>query len=63
MFEITGGTDRLAEVAAALECDVVVNVQGDEPLLAPETIDAAVGPGFPTMTVVVLSGIKGGADA
>jgi 3-deoxy-manno-octulosonate cytidylyltransferase (CMP-KDO synthetase) len=38
------GTDRLAEVAAALECDVVVNVQGDEPLLAPETIDAAVGP-------------------
>jgi 3-deoxy-manno-octulosonate cytidylyltransferase (CMP-KDO synthetase) len=29
------GTDRLAEVAAALDCDVVVNVQGDEPLLAP----------------------------
>jgi 3-deoxy-manno-octulosonate cytidylyltransferase (CMP-KDO synthetase) len=38
------GTDRLAEVAASLACDIVVNVQGDEPLLAPETIDAAVAP-------------------
>jgi 3-deoxy-manno-octulosonate cytidylyltransferase (CMP-KDO synthetase) len=38
------GTDRLAEVAASLDCDLVVNVQGDEPLLAPETIDAAVAP-------------------
>jgi len=36
------GTDRLAEVAASLDCDLVVNVQGDEPVLAPETIDAAV---------------------
>jgi len=38
------GTDRLAEVAASLDCDLVVNVQGDEPILAPETIDAAVVP-------------------
>ena len=29
------GTDRLAEVAASLDCDVIVNVQGDEPLLEP----------------------------
>jgi 3-deoxy-manno-octulosonate cytidylyltransferase (CMP-KDO synthetase) len=36
------GTDRLAEVAATLACDLVVNVQGDEPVLAPESIDAAV---------------------
>lgn len=38
------GTDRLAEVAASLTCDVVVNVQGDEPVLPPETIDAAIEP-------------------
>jgi 3-deoxy-manno-octulosonate cytidylyltransferase (CMP-KDO synthetase) len=36
------GTDRLAEVAAHLDSAVVVNVQGDEPLLAPEAIDAVV---------------------
>ena len=34
------GTDRIAEVAARIECDAVVNVQGDEPLIAPEVIDA-----------------------
>ncbi len=38
------GTDRLAEVAASLSCDLVVNVQGDEPLLEPDMIDAAVAP-------------------
>lgn len=34
------GTDRIAEVAARIDCDAVVNVQGDEPLIAPEVIDA-----------------------
>jgi 3-deoxy-manno-octulosonate cytidylyltransferase (CMP-KDO synthetase) len=36
------GTDRIAEVAAALPCRAVVNLQGDEPLIEPGTIDAAV---------------------
>ena len=37
------GTDRLAEAAAALPADwLVVNVQGDEPLIEPEFIDRAV---------------------
>src|ERR1043166_7742154 len=38
------GTDRLAEVAASLDCDVVVNVQGDEPLIDPAAISELVGP-------------------
>jgi 3-deoxy-manno-octulosonate cytidylyltransferase (CMP-KDO synthetase) len=38
------GTDRLAEVAASLACSIVVNVQGDEPLIEPSIIDAAVEP-------------------
>ena len=38
------GTDRLAEVAATLDCDIVVNVQGDEPLLDPRAIVEAVAP-------------------
>ncbi len=37
-------TDRLAEVAAAVPCGLVVNVQGDEPLLEPAVIDQAVAP-------------------
>lgn len=38
------GTDRIAEVVATLPCAVVVNVQGDEPLIEPDTINAAVEP-------------------
>ena len=33
------GTERLAEVARSLSCDYIVNVQGDEPLIEPATID------------------------
>lgn len=38
------GTDRLAEVAAGLDADIVVNVQGDEPLIDPAIIDLALQP-------------------
>lgn len=40
--EHSSGTDRLAEAASSLDCDLVVNLQGDEPLLAPGDIDRAV---------------------
>ncbi len=33
------GTDRVAEVAADLEVDVIVNVQGDEPEIDPRNLD------------------------
>jgi 3-deoxy-manno-octulosonate cytidylyltransferase (CMP-KDO synthetase) len=36
------GTDRLAEVASAEPATIYVNIQGDEPLIDPEAIDAAV---------------------
>ena len=36
------GTDRVAEVAASESAKVIVNIQGDEPLLDPAAIDAAV---------------------
>jgi 3-deoxy-manno-octulosonate cytidylyltransferase (CMP-KDO synthetase) len=38
------GTDRLAEVVSKLDCDVVVNVQGDEPLIDTRAIAEAVAP-------------------
>ena len=38
------GTDRIAEVAAGLASDLIVNVQGDEPLIEPAMIDQAVEP-------------------
>ncbi|HEX7261000.1 MAG TPA: 3-deoxy-manno-octulosonate cytidylyltransferase [Luteolibacter sp.] len=34
------GTDRVAECARKLDADVIVNVQGDEPFILPESIDA-----------------------
>lgn len=38
------GTDRVAEVARALDCELVVNVQGDEPLIEPDMIQQALAP-------------------
>lgn len=50
------GTDRIAEVAATLDADVIVNVQGDLPLLDPSVVDAAIAPlradaGLPMATI------------
>lgn len=42
--EHRSGTDRLAEVARGLDVEIVVNIQGDEPLIDPAAIDAAVQP-------------------
>ena len=37
-------TDRIAEAVKDIDCDIVVNIQGDEPLLYPEIIDMVVEP-------------------
>ena len=38
------GTERIAEVAASLSCEIVLNVQGDEPLIEPEMIEQVIAP-------------------
>jgi 3-deoxy-manno-octulosonate cytidylyltransferase (CMP-KDO synthetase) len=60
------GTDRLAEVARDLPDDIVVNIQGDEPLIEGFVIDAAVAalreaPDAP-MSTVVHAAEPGGID-
>ena len=40
--EHSSGTDRIAEVAANSDADIIVNVQGDEPLIDPAIIDATI---------------------
>ena len=38
------GTDRVAEIASQDQAELIVNIQGDEPLIDPEAIDAALLP-------------------
>jgi 3-deoxy-manno-octulosonate cytidylyltransferase (CMP-KDO synthetase) len=40
--ECATGTDRIAEVARAYDCELVLNIQGDEPLMRPEMIDQLI---------------------
>ena len=40
----SSGTDRLAEVAEKINADIIVNVQGDEPLIDARMIDQAIEP-------------------
>ena len=46
------GSDRLAEVATKMAADIYVNVQGDEPLIEPDAIEA--------VTQCLISGMKNG---
>lgn len=47
------GTDRLAEVAAKLDAEIIVNVQGDEPLIEPATIESALAPLLANHSIVM----------
>jgi 3-deoxy-manno-octulosonate cytidylyltransferase (CMP-KDO synthetase) len=42
--DCASGTDRLAVVAKTLACQIVVNIQGDEPFILPATIDRLCAP-------------------
>ena len=51
----TTGTDRLAEVVASMDVDVVVNVQGDEPLIDPRQLEELIAPfADPTVQMTTL---------
>ncbi len=45
------GTDRIAEAVEKIEPDIVVNIQGDQPLLDPKMIDEAVQPMLDDTTI------------
>lgn len=51
------GTDRAFEAVQGLEADLVLNLQGDEPLLSPQNIDRLVGvfddPAVPMATLAI----------
>ena len=36
------GTDRIGEAVSAIDCDIVINIQGDEPFIEPSLIEALV---------------------
>lgn len=50
-------TDRIAEAVKDIECDIVYNIQGDEPLLYPEIIDMTVKPFFEDENIVSVNPI------
>lgn len=51
------GTDRIAEIAPELRATVIVNVQGDEPLIEPDMIDEAVAP-FSSDAALMMSTLR-----
>jgi 3-deoxy-manno-octulosonate cytidylyltransferase (CMP-KDO synthetase) len=54
--ELASGTDRVNAVAATVDADIYVNIQGDEPLLRPEHIEALLRPfALPAADVTTLS--------
>lgn len=51
------GSDRLAEACTYVDCDIIVNVQGDEPLVDPGHIDAIVDPLLRDPEVMISVGV------
>jgi len=59
------GTDRVAEAAEAFDADVVVNVQGDEPLIPPEVVEvvaATLKPGEPAPMASAMTRVRALAE-
>jgi 3-deoxy-manno-octulosonate cytidylyltransferase (CMP-KDO synthetase) len=59
------GSERVAEVAAGIDATIIINVQGDEPLINPQDIDAAITPFKVDSTlqvVTLITPLTGGTD-
>jgi 3-deoxy-manno-octulosonate cytidylyltransferase (CMP-KDO synthetase) len=57
--DLKSGSDRIAYVAKNLnDADIIVNVQGDEPLIPPQMIDAAIQPLLDDNTIQVATIVK-----
>lgn len=56
------GTERVAEVSRNLQVNLVVNLQGDEPLIDPACIDAAIQP-FESDSALMISTLKSSATS
>jgi 3-deoxy-manno-octulosonate cytidylyltransferase (CMP-KDO synthetase) len=57
--DLKSGSDRIAYAAKELDqADIIVNVQGDEPLVAPETIDETIRPLINDTAIQVGTAIK-----
>ncbi len=56
--DIQSGSDRIALVAKSLKADIVVNVQGDEPLIDPHLIDQTIQALIDSPDTVVSTAVK-----
>jgi 3-deoxy-manno-octulosonate cytidylyltransferase (CMP-KDO synthetase) len=56
--DLKSGSDRAAYVTKDIECDIVVNIQGDEPFISGEAIDAAVKPLIEDSSLMVSTLVK-----
>ncbi len=61
------GSDRLAEACQGVDCEIVVNIQADEPLVRPEHIDSIVFPLLEDRNLQIAVGVtpytKKGSDS
>ncbi|HTR82181.1 MAG TPA: 3-deoxy-manno-octulosonate cytidylyltransferase, partial [Bacteroidota bacterium] len=56
--DIRSGSDRIAYAARSLDADIVVNIQGDEPLINPKVIDETVQLLVDDLSAVVGTAVK-----
>ena len=59
----TNGTDRCAEIASQIDCDIVINIQGDEPLVDFRQLDQLCASFDDSQVSIATLGINGVTEA